>query len=278
MVPGQSSLSNSWRRFSPNAGMIQFVFERIIFGEEYYWLGLHRHSDGVFRWLDDDTKTNYTYWEKRIEPKKWEDNDVGAGILTHDGGRWKDREKDNTQGYVCEKAVDCCSGQWKKSRYSGTCIKVFGESKSWDRARRACRSHGGDLVRILNAGMNQFIHELIKLDGSRFYWIGLHVHPKGEFRWLDDDTKANYTTWAAGQPDSWGRETAAQMRNLGRGRWYNFKKGWDFKGYICERPAVIFQRLTNTRNGSGYYVDISTSKEPEALYHQALADISLTSS
>ncbi|KAK3780392.1 hypothetical protein RRG08_062013 [Elysia crispata] len=29
--------------------------------------------------------------------------------------------------------------------------------------------------------------------------------------------------------------------------------------------SVIFQSLIDTRNGSGYYVDISTSKEPEAL-------------
>ncbi|KAK3779435.1 hypothetical protein RRG08_062093 [Elysia crispata] len=130
-----------------------------------------------------------------------------------------------------------CSGQWKESRYSGTCIKVFEDSRSWSGARRACRSHGGDLVRILNAEMNQFIYGLIKLDGGSYYWLGLHGNRRGVFRWLDEHSKANYTAWVSGEPSQWRTRTlGAEMRKDSGGLWHAYVRIYD-QGYVCEKPA-----------------------------------------
>ena len=53
--------------------------------------------------------------------------------------------------------VASCPSGWIKSTQSGTCIKLYQDKKSWTDARAACQAAGGDLVKILDDSMNQFI-------------------------------------------------------------------------------------------------------------------------
>ena len=45
-----------------------------------------------------------------------------------------------------------------ESTESGTCIKIFNDTKSWFDARSTCKALGGDLVKIVSYAMNEFIH------------------------------------------------------------------------------------------------------------------------
>ena len=55
---------------------------------------------------------------------------------------------------LCE--ATCPTG-WIESTQSGTCIKLYEDKKSWTNARAACQAAGGDLVKILDDSMNDFI-------------------------------------------------------------------------------------------------------------------------
>ena len=55
---------------------------------------------------------------------------------------------------LCE--ATCPTG-WIESTQSGTCIKLYEDKKSWTDARAACQAAGGDLVKILDDSMNDFI-------------------------------------------------------------------------------------------------------------------------
>ncbi|KAK3743318.1 hypothetical protein RRG08_007556, partial [Elysia crispata] len=50
-----------------------------------------------------------------------------------------------------------CPSGWIESTQSGTCIKVYEDKKSWEDARAVCQAAGGDLVKIIDDSMNQFI-------------------------------------------------------------------------------------------------------------------------
>ena len=40
---------------------------------------------------------------------------------------------------------------------SGTCVKLFHDRKSWDDARDSCKAREGDLVKVVDFGMNKLI-------------------------------------------------------------------------------------------------------------------------
>ena len=50
-----------------------------------------------------------------------------------------------------------CTGQWKASVRSGTCLNVYYDLKTWAQARAICQSFGADLLRIMDAPMNKFV-------------------------------------------------------------------------------------------------------------------------
>ena len=58
--------------------------------------------------------------------------------------------------YVSHITVTCPSG-WTENPHSGTCIKLYKDKKSWTDARAICQAAGGDLVKIADDSMNQFI-------------------------------------------------------------------------------------------------------------------------
>ena len=52
--------------------------------------------------------------------------------------------------------VSCPDG-WTESTQSGTCIKLYEEKMSWDKARGECQANDADLVKIGDKTMNEFI-------------------------------------------------------------------------------------------------------------------------
>ena len=66
--------------------------------------------------------------------------------------------------YLTSFTADCLSG-WIKSPSSGTCIKLYEKMKNWKNARKVCKENGGDLVKIIDTRMNEFII------GETFYFF-----------------------------------------------------------------------------------------------------------
>ena len=53
-------------------------------------------------------------------------------------------------------AVLCRDG-WTRIPGSGTCIKLFDKLRTWAEARAECKAKAGDLVKIVDEGMDDII-------------------------------------------------------------------------------------------------------------------------
>lgn len=69
-----------------------------------YWLnGYDTDNSGTFTWIESETPTNYTNWDKR-QPNDHNGNDqkcIESNI--DDGGRWNDLSCLSTRWVVCER-------------------------------------------------------------------------------------------------------------------------------------------------------------------------------
>ena len=57
---------------------------------------------------------------------------------------------------ACEREKD-----WIQSTQSGKCLKYYNEERTWDFARKNCSDAGGDLVKVLDSAMNEFLAGLV---------------------------------------------------------------------------------------------------------------------
>ncbi|GFS14281.1 multiple epidermal growth factor-like domains 10 [Elysia marginata] len=90
---------------------------------------------------------------------------------------------------------------WSESRFSKTCIKAFHNKREmWPKAREICKESGGDLVKILDSSMNEFIID--RFVQPKFsdhlcaanYWVGMsNVYTNNRLRWLGTKTKPGFT-------------------------------------------------------------------------------------
>ncbi|GFR81976.1 C-type lectin domain family 4 member C [Elysia marginata] len=134
--------------------------------------------------------------------------------------------------------LDLCPVGWLPSEASGTCLKVFNVRETWTDARRQCLKHGADLVVIVNAEMNDFIHEQLHLGFP--YIIGLNQRqPDLKWQWLDNAEEVGYTLWDEGQPSGAVEKncTIINRRNLKiRESWRSADCKEKFR-YICEKSS-----------------------------------------
>ncbi|GFS07311.1 C-type lectin domain family 4 member D [Elysia marginata] len=76
-----------------------------------------------------------------------------------------------------------------------TCISSFQIELTWDDARRNCRQHGGDLVKIQTKAMNDAIMYLMELSQETPHFIGLRARKmhtgEDSWSWLDEDEMHN---------------------------------------------------------------------------------------
>ena len=67
------------------------------------------------------------------------------------------RIKENICAQIIFPFAATCPSGWIESTHSGKCIKLYEDKKSWTDARAVCQAAGGDLVKIVDDSMNQFI-------------------------------------------------------------------------------------------------------------------------
>ncbi|RUS91679.1 hypothetical protein EGW08_000505, partial [Elysia chlorotica] len=237
--------------------MNQFIWGQVSSDRNQpYWIGLHdRIGEDDFQWLDDTAKVTYFNWGqgqpnniRRVDSLDGQDC-VEIGSSFAPAGQWNDNACTDTAKYICEKSLGGSSAQatcpngWIESPGSGTCIKLSDDKKSWADARAACQADGGDLVKILDDSMNQFIWGQVSSDRNQPYWIGLHDRiGEDDFQWLDDTAKVTYFNWGQGQPNNIRRVGSLDGQDcveIGSsfapaGQW-NDNACSDTAKYICEK-------------------------------------------
>ncbi|GFS00479.1 multiple epidermal growth factor-like domains 10 [Elysia marginata] len=141
-----------------------------------------------------------------------------------------------------------CDDGWVKSSESKSCLMYVNDHKSWHQARTECHTLGADLVKVVNSKMNTFLHKFIEskvpLNFSRgLWWIGLHDPSKtGEFHWLDEKKKTQFTDWRPGHPivTYYNKCTSMEYYSNIRTEKWNFDgaRCLDRHSYICEKVGA----------------------------------------
>ena len=112
-------------------------------------------------------------------------------------------------------------------------------SKTWQEARKSCRSYGGDLAIPRNALDNKKIYEAMKAQGVGTAYIGLYRVAKG----VGDNTfytvlgaAPKYTNWYAGEPNNYkGIKDCVQMVYK---VWYYSNGQQDLRGAWSDLPCT----------------------------------------
>ncbi|OWF41067.1 Brevican core protein [Mizuhopecten yessoensis] len=131
--------------------------------------------------------------------------------------------------------------------YGGKCLQFLLTERSWTQAGADCKSRGGSLVMIKNAGKQAFVYNTLKSLHWRYHgvWIGGSDRDKeGEWVWVDG-SHIEYGNWHPGQGPTTHNgfffssstfEDCAEMRLDDGGKWHDYPCGglrYSYS-YVCE--------------------------------------------
>ncbi|XP_021372939.1 macrophage mannose receptor 1-like [Mizuhopecten yessoensis] len=131
--------------------------------------------------------------------------------------------------------------------YGGKCLQFLLTERSWTKASADCKSRGGSLVMIKNAGKQAFVYNTLKSLHWRYHgvWIGGSDRDKeGEWVWVDG-SHIEYGNWHPGQGPTTHNgfffssstfEDCAEMRLDDGGKWHDYPCGglrYSYS-YVCE--------------------------------------------
>ncbi|CAC5415431.1 MRC [Mytilus coruscus] len=125
---------------------------------------------------------------------------------------------------------------WKE--YKNHCYYFSSDTKTWPEAERKCRNKGGYLVQISGSSENSWVVTILtKAVQHQFgYWMGATNVKDGQWKWINDLSKVQYSNWIPGQPDnSKGVEDCASFWKDNNYNWNDVKSNHDGLGYICEK-------------------------------------------
>ncbi|XP_069608928.1 bone marrow proteoglycan-like isoform X2 [Ranitomeya imitator] len=107
--------------------------------------------------------------------------------------------------------------------HNGTChYRVFTKPHCFNKAKKICRSHRGNLSSVHSCTANRDLQWYIKLKASnvRYAWIGVWKSKLCRPYSTVDGSKLNYANWACNQNKTRGRWCVAMCVNTGK--WYSF--------------------------------------------------------
>ncbi|GFO21671.1 macrophage mannose receptor 1 [Plakobranchus ocellatus] len=247
-----------------DARMNNFIKKNTMWKKRYYWtswwgkrysyinqyryfIGLHdTESENTWRWLNETETATYTNWAPgQPDDFRYYWRKEGEDCVEMYVDKWNDRFCSTWQRFICERppimsAPGECHDGWFKSPSSGTCKQWHGDQQKWQDARATCQQKGGDLAAIPDSTTNAFVYHLRTLNDRGTCWIGLNdLGKEGEFRWIDETQKVEYTNWAPGNPGQTNRH-GQDCVVLG----YNETQKWSLldctaqSGFVCEKQAT----------------------------------------
>lgn len=128
-----------------------------------------------------------------------------------------------------------CPFGWTAFATKNTCIQLGTTPRTWSDARTQCSAGGGDLIRLNNTVLKNYVSTLVNAQKGR-YWIGLNDRAKeGLFTWLDDRNKTTYSFWDTGMPNnSAGNENCVVTDGNRANKWDDLDCS-TLNRYICQR-------------------------------------------
>ncbi|XP_048389603.1 lymphocyte antigen 75 isoform X2 [Stegostoma tigrinum] len=212
-------------------------------------------------------------------------------------------DKDRKWG-KCLKPDTECKTFWKKDSAQQTCYQFNFESfLSWNEARLACQSQGGDLLSIADPKAQKYVSEQPNI--PRKLWIGLNqMNVAGGWQW-SDGTPLMFVNWDDGIFDLYHLEesSCATMNLDSDGRW-QVSPCEAALPYACKKPlnqtgkeSIDPWKYSNTEceagwlahNGFCYYMNTQDlkwddadssckSNESQLISVHSLADVELVAS
>ncbi|XP_071133188.1 perlucin-like protein [Mytilus edulis] len=129
-----------------------------------------------------------------------------------------------------------CSAGWKE--YNNHCYYFSNNKTTWFEAERICRNMGAYLVKVTDAKENSWIKNIIitKKVVAQNYWMGAQDQLKeGEWRWVSDQSKVQYSGWSTGEPNNYGGNEDCVLFYLPCSFNWNDGRCHFPYGYICEK-------------------------------------------
>ncbi|XP_042353414.1 macrophage mannose receptor 1-like [Plectropomus leopardus] len=172
------------------------------------WIGLNdRKTEGLFDWSDHST-VSFTSWEFGKPAVFTEKED--CVLIKGENGNWADRVCDEKHGFVCMKMSESepsgdevelnagCKAGWK--RHGSYCYFVGTETKTFDDAKKDCKSSESYLADISNGVDNAFLVSLVGMRPEKYFWLGLSNQKNiDQFVWTNQ-VSVKFTHWNAEMP------------------------------------------------------------------------------
>ncbi|XP_059150310.1 C-type mannose receptor 2-like [Physella acuta] len=189
-----------------NSIRTSFVFHESMF--RISWVGFQQSSSGAFTW-SNGTPVNTSLLQPQSTPKsgkseRWSlDNCSYLNVSSASEYRLGTGGCMETREFTCEKMQGQCPDGWLI--YRSTCFKFFPRIEmTCMEARNYCLSLDADLLKILSAGIQMKVNELLsefEAMSVNYFWIGISDFPGMEFfKWVDGTPVSNYDNWSLNPP------------------------------------------------------------------------------
>ncbi|OWF41356.1 sperm receptor for egg jelly-like isoform X2 [Mizuhopecten yessoensis] len=95
--------------------------------------------------------------------------------------------------------ADACSVDWH--RYQSDCYLFINVTDNWANAKESCKQQKAHLVRIDDAGIDNFLRTTMKTKGMYLIWTGANdIDTEGVYVWEDNGARVNYSDWGENSP------------------------------------------------------------------------------
>jgi hypothetical protein len=130
----------------------------------------------------------------------------------------------------------CTGGNGTELSFAAHTYILCHSALTWPEARDACASAGLHLVTITSQAENDWINATgATLAPGGMWWIGLNdLAQTGSWVWVEDDSPAVFTAWAAGEPSTaYSNEHCVDMPYSANNGWNNTRCDATLR-YFCE--------------------------------------------
>ena len=140
------------------------------------------------------------------------------------------------------------------SHGQGFRYQLVTEAQSWESAKAVCKTKGGYLTDILDAGEVEAIKKTMLLAGSTVtydqVWIGANdLKKEGTWVWDHSGAELQYTDWYAGEPNNGGRENCATILPKRDMKWNDMVCDQKLP-FICKVGDAVLSETSSTNQAA----------------------------
>uniref|UniRef100_A0A914E7F5 C-type lectin domain-containing protein n=1 Tax=Acrobeloides nanus TaxID=290746 RepID=A0A914E7F5_9BILA len=217
------------------------------------WIGLYNpRVTGKWEWTDG-TPVDFTSWgDNEPAPNTYctflimndypEDNEYKY--------KWYAQDLDELTAGVCNTQPtrkpttppfsNKCDPTWQYYDLMKKCYKNMIFDETFHQCRASCQQVEADLPTIHSAEENELLIDFIVLSADNEVglntWIGLYSpNLDGNFKWIDG-SPLNFTSWAAGEPQTFTYSAVLNTQGSARGKWTTLASDY-MVGCFCAKNS-----------------------------------------